>query len=120
MDMRVLGSPWGARANLKVGPSVSGELSSGVITTLSSNGYNHELYSKASLEACLKLDSYCSLLYYDFKENKENEYQILTASLSLFKQTLNLFPQYEESRAVKMPNNKKEVEVSMATKSKEK
>lgn len=119
-DMRILNSIAGARAKIKLGPAINGKLGMGVLSTISSSGYSSELYGMAKLEASLKIDAALTLYHINLAYGNESETELLRFSNNFFNTAINLFPQYYESRAVKIPNIKKEVEVSMATKSKTK
>ncbi len=103
----------GARLRGRFGPHLEGEFGIGVIQQLSEE-YDSEPYGKAVISSCLKLE-YGGYTYL-WGGNNENE--VFADSRSFLKREINLFPEYEQTRAVGIleeTNDGIEAEVSMAT-----
>ena len=115
-ELNTLLSAIGARAKMKLGPSVKSEIGLGQIQELS-EGYAPELYAKAALKVMSKLD----FGGYTFTKNvitgEENEYLLMRASHLWSQRTYPYFPIFEVTRAVEMQQKNGNVSISTATKS---
>lgn len=117
LDFSTVGDLAGARAKLKIGPEITGQLSMGILRDM--RDYNPEYYGLAQLDACAKvgLEGYAinrsGLVWGDVVEHKIFEIEGRST-----KHTLNLFPQYEGTRGVQA-DEKLSTIITVSTKSPE-
>lgn len=118
-----LGLPFetlGGRMKLRFGPEFSSQFGIGVLTMLKE--YNLEAYGKAHLNMANKLSGELCTYNKDFIAWGEGEeHKLMDFQVTFNKSTLDLFPEYSQTRAVgvlAVADGKIEEEISMATKSK--
>lgn len=95
------------RVKTKIGPKISGELSTQVISDLSKE-YDYKLYKKGELDFCGRIEIAPFLVYHEnilFGEEKEKSLFDLNYSKEFGKQTLNMFPQMPEVKAIRTVTN---------------
>ncbi len=115
LDFAVVGDVVGARAKVKLGPEFKGHINIGMIRQM--RDYNPQLYGSAELAACSKLsvEGFVINRHYLFF-GEVDEHPIFKYDHSFAEHTLNLFPNYSETRGIQMTSQQVE-EVSVATKS---
>lgn len=99
LDFHVIGDFVGARAKIKAGPEISGEISMGMLQDLQT--YEPTAYGKADLDANMKLSAETFLL------NKERwiwgdevETKLLSFEYKWLEHKLHLFPEFSQTRSV--------------------
>ena len=114
VEINALGDRAGLDFNLKAGPYIQGELGFGILQDL--RNYNPQFTYNANLEMGLKLNFNVSTFWRDciFWGDRET-HPIYKHDFIMFKHSLPLFPEYEDTRAVKAIA-KSNPEVSVATK----
>lgn len=119
VEINALGDRAGLDFNLKAGPYLKGELGFGILQDL--RNYNPQFTYNANLDMGLKLNFNVSTFWLDciFWGDRET-HPIYNHDFILFKHSLPLFPEYEDTRAVKaVAKETKEIEkteISVATK----
>lgn len=116
IELNTLLSAVGVRGKTKLGPSVKGEVGIGLIQSLSEE-YNPQLYTKAQLDVCSKLDFGGYAFTRNIFTDQESEHKILGSVHSWGQHTFSLFPDFQMTRAVEMDRNNSNVSISTATKS---
>lgn len=116
IELNTLLSAVGVRGKTKLGPSVKGEVGIGLIQTLSEE-HNPQLYTKAQLDVCSKLDFGGYAFTRNIFTDLESEHKILGSVHSWGQHTFSLFPDFQMTRAVEMDRNNSNVSISTATKS---
>ena len=115
LDFALAGDVLGARAKLKLGPEFEGKISLGLIRQM--RDYNPQLYGSAELTARSKLSFEGFLINRHYIIWGEvDEHPIFNCDLTFGEHSLNLFPNYTETRGTQMATKEAE-EVSVATKS---
>lgn len=95
------------RVKTKIGPKISGELSTKVISDLSKE-YDYKLYKKGELDFCGRIEIAPFLVYHEnilFGEEKEKSLFDISYSKEFGKQTFNMFPPMPEAKAVRTVTN---------------
>lgn len=116
IELNTLLSAVGVRGKTKLGPSVKGEVGIGLIQSLSEE-HNPQLYTKAQLDVCSKLDFGGYAFTRNIFTDQESEHKILGSVHSWGQHTFSLFPDFQMTRAVEMDRNNSNVAISTATKS---
>lgn len=116
IELSTLLSAVGVRGKTKLGPSVKGEVGIGLIQSLSEE-HNPQLYTKAQLDVCSKLDFGGYAFTRNIFTDQESEHKILGSVHSWGQHTFSLFPDFQMTRAVEMDRNNSNVAISTATKS---
>ena len=116
IELNTLLSAVGVRGKTKLGPSVKGEVGIGLIQSLSEE-HNPQLYTKAQLDVCSKLDFGGYVFTRNIFTDQESEHKILGSVHSWGQRTFSLFPDFQMTRAVEMDRNNSNVSISTATKS---
>ena len=116
IELNTLLSAVGVRGKTKLGPSVKGEVGIGLIQSLSEE-HNPQLYTKAQLDVCSKLDFGGYAFTRNIFTDQESEHKILGSVHSWGQRTFSLFPDFQMTRAVEMDRNNSNVSISTATKS---
>lgn len=98
-DFNLTGDRVGFRADAKVGPDFEGKLSVGVLRQL--RNYNSQLFGNATLSACLKLGVKASAVSHEYLLIFGNEVEtpIYEHDFKFLEREINLFPDYQQSRA---------------------
>ena len=113
IDFHVIGSVVGARMTIKSGPMFSGELSMGVLTELSEHS-NTSAYGNGELALSLMTKYEAGWYTKNLIFGEESYYKLGGGTLELFKKTINLFPDFQQSAATIRPGSGMK-EVSVAT-----
>jgi hypothetical protein len=100
LGLNLIGNRVGFRFDAKLGPCFEGLLGIGILGRM--RNYESGLWHKAELNSSIKLAIGLSYLTHDLFYVFGNEVitPITTLEFDLFKQTLHLFPEYEQTRAV--------------------
>lgn len=114
VQISTVGELIGARAKLKAGPKIEGQLNMGMLREM--RDYNPTFYGSAQLQICnrIALEGYVI--------NRENliwgdvvEHSIANLNLEVNRHTWDLFPNYNQTRGVQV-NKQQKTEISVATK----
>lgn len=114
IDFAPIGKSVGARAKVKIGPEITGDINMGMLANM--RDYQPEAYGNAELTFCGKIamEGYLinrhHLIWGDIDEHK-----IFTLDESFGKYNLQLFPDYQESTAVATTSITEELKTDMAT-----
>lgn len=113
-ELNLTGDRAGSRLRLKGGPYLNGELGASMLTDL--RNYNPELYHKAHIDYGLRLgidiSTFDHEIFWIFGD--EVEHPIFSATFNLSHQTFELFPNYNNTRAIRQTSTEI-TEVSAAT-----
>lgn len=118
-DFNLTGDRVGFRADAKVGPDFEGKLSMGVLRQL--RNYDPQLFGNATLSACLKLGVKASAVSHEFLLvfGDEVETPIYEHDFIFLEREINLFPNYQQSRATAItqqaPQVEQVVQIDLAT-----
>lgn len=100
-DFNLVGNSLGARAKLKYGPEVYGELSLGLLNDLEKE-YNPEMYGSAELSLQNKLQFQGFAITRNIVWGEEHMYNIFEFESVGSKRKIDLFPRFFASRAVEV------------------
>ena len=109
----------GARAVTRIGPELSGTISTGLLRNLSMSKYNSEIYASGKLTVGGRLAFDANLYHREFSiggSNVVQENPFYSANFRFWQRTINLFPEYKASTAVREIRPAKPQEVSLTTK----
>lgn len=114
IDFAPIGDPIGARAKVKAGPKIEGEISLGMIQNM--RDYQPEFYGNAKLDVCsqVAVEGYVINRHY-IVWGEVDEHNIFNLSFPFGRHEWKLFPQYERSRAVAQVDTQEKTEVTVAT-----
>ncbi|MBR1934359.1 MAG: hypothetical protein IJ841_11850 [Prevotella sp.] len=102
IDFGVVGRRLGARAKLKIGPEIEGEL--GIESLRDMRNYQPETYVKGDLSICnrVKLEAYTINRHF-LVFGAVDEHKLFEVPFTFAKRTWHLFPQYTQSSATSLP-----------------
>lgn len=114
IDFATIGDLVGARAKVKVGPKIEGEISLGMIQNM--RDYRPEYYGNAKLDVCSQAAVEGSIIHrHNLVWGEVDEHNIFNRAFPFGRHEWFLFPQYEQSRAVAHVDTQKKTEVTVAT-----
>lgn len=114
IDFVTVGDLLGAKAKLKFGPKIEGEISLGMIRQM--DKYQPEFYGNASLNVCsqIALEGFVYNRQY-LVWGKEEEHPIFKLTVPLAEHEWKLFPDYTQSNAMAKTTKSEEVVTDVAT-----
>jgi len=114
IDFSTVGDLAGARAKVKVGPKVTGEISMGMLQQM--RNYQPSFYgnAKLSLSSQIAVEGYV-INRHNLVWGDVDEHEIFHTSLSFGEHDWNLFPDYTQSNAIATTTKAKEVKTDVAT-----
>lgn len=114
VQVTIVGKVIGARAKLKFGPKIEGQLNIGMLKEM--RDYNPTFYGSAQLQICnrIALEGYI-INREKLVKGKVVEHKVASLAWEVNKHTLDLFPNYTQTKGVQV-TKQEETEVSVATK----
>ena len=114
-DFNILRETAGARLRLRLGPAFESDFGLGVLEKAAT--YDPEIYAKAELASCIKLQATGLLYIRDWQAwGEETEYELFSIEHKFANKSIDLFPAFAETRAVRADTNGRTM-VTTATKS---
>lgn len=113
----LIGEVAGARAATRIGPEFSGNISVGLLRNLSLSDYNSEVYASGKLTVGARLAFAANLYHREglIWGSIVHENPFISANFRFWQHTINLFPEYKSSRAVREIKNDRQQQVSVVT-----
>lgn len=97
-QMALLGNVAGARAQLRLGPEVSGEINTGLLAKLRT--YDPDIYAQGVLEMNWRLGLNTFLFTRSWAWGEENVWPVTQTDWRLNRRQIQLFPEYRATRAI--------------------
>lgn len=115
-DFNIIKETLGARLKTKIGPSFSSEFGLSLLQSAAKE-YDPDVYGKAKLETCVKLQFKGSVYTKNLIWGDENEKVIVEDEFSFMKHTIDLFPHFFQTKAIsliasKSDENQEDISVS--------
>lgn len=113
LDFVTIGDLIGARAKLKIGPEVEGQISLGMLQNM--RNYQSQFYGSAELSVCSKVavEGFTTNRHY-LVWGDVDEHNIFNVAIPFGVHSINLFPDYMQSSAVASTTESQEEKVDVA------